>query len=45
MNCTECKKELNNYEYLGFGICEYNYKKTDLKKIFGKLYEFWKNLD
>jgi dTDP-4-amino-4,6-dideoxygalactose transaminase len=38
-------EDLNNYEYLGFGICDYNYKKTDLKKIFDKLYQFWKDLD
>ena len=38
-------EDLNNYEYLGIGLCDYNFKKNDLKKIFDKLYQFWKDLD
>lgn len=37
-------EELNNDEYLSIGLCKYKYKKSDLKKIFDKLYKFWKNL-
>jgi hypothetical protein len=38
-------EDLNNGEYLGIGLCDYNYKKNDLKKIFDKLYWLWKDLD
>jgi hypothetical protein len=38
-------EDLNNGEYLGIGLCDYNYKKNDLKKIFDKLFQFWKDLD
>ena len=38
-------EDLNNGEYLGIGLCDYNFKKNDLKKIFDKLYQFWKDLD
>jgi dTDP-4-amino-4,6-dideoxygalactose transaminase len=38
-------EDLNNIEYLGIGLCNYNYKKSDLRKIFNKFYEFWRYLD
>ncbi len=38
-------EDLNNNEYLGIGLCNYNYKKSDLQKIFNKFYKFWKHLD
>ena len=38
-------EDLNNIEYLGIGLCNYNYKKSDLRKIFNKFYKFWRDLD
>jgi hypothetical protein len=38
-------EDLQNDEYLGIGLCNYDYKVEDLKKIFDKLYKFWKNID
>ena len=36
---------LQNDEYLGIGLCNYDYKVEDLKNIFEKLYKFWKKID
>ena len=38
-------EDLNQHEYLGIGLCNYNYKIKDLKIIFEKFYEFWKKID
>jgi len=38
-------EDLNNNEYLSIGLCNYNYKISDLQKIFDKFYKFWRHLD
>ena len=38
-------EDLNNNEYLSIGLCNYNYKTSDLQKIFDKFYKFWRHLD
>ena len=38
-------EKLQREEFLGIGLCGFNYKTDDLKKIFNKLYEFWKKFE
>ena len=37
-------EDLQNYEYLDFGICTYDYNINDLKIIFNKFHKLWNNL-